>query len=137
MDGSGVCQPRRPGVEFLAVRDSERQMVQAGARLVERVLTPVPVLGEPQASLQAVVSSPGQPVAGGSDTAPGLEPEGRLPLDHLIKRSHPTERAARRIMGDLRPGRMVARPAGELIGALLVRTTRGMSARGDEPRWVA
>ena len=55
MDDTGVRQPRRPGVEFPAVRDSERQMVQAGARLVERVLAPVPVLGEPQPSLQAVV----------------------------------------------------------------------------------
>src|ERR1022692_2864306 len=55
MDDGGVCQPRRPGVKFLAVRDGERQVIQAGARLVERVLAAMPVLGEPQADLQAVV----------------------------------------------------------------------------------
>jgi hypothetical protein len=129
-------------------------MVQAGARLVERVLAPVPVLGEPQASLQAVVPEkhlaacpvrrgelarapeaehvlvPGcarvnvtnrqpemvtpdhapahrvltrQPVAGGSDAAPGAwNPRARLPLDHLILMPHDTRHAARQIMGDLR-----------------------------------
>ena len=54
-DDCGVRQPRRPGVEFRAVGDSERQVVQASPRLVERVLAAVPVLREPQASVQAVV----------------------------------------------------------------------------------
>jgi hypothetical protein len=47
MDDCGVRQPRRPGVEFLTVRDSERQMVQARGRFVEHVLAPAPMLGEP------------------------------------------------------------------------------------------
>ena len=51
MDDSGVGQRRRPGVEFLAVRDGERQVVQAGPRLVERVLAPVPMPGEPRANV--------------------------------------------------------------------------------------
>ena len=55
MDHCGVRQPRRPGLEFLAVRDGEGQVIQAGARLVERVLAAVPMLREPQASLQAVM----------------------------------------------------------------------------------
>jgi hypothetical protein len=55
MDDRGVLQSRRPGVEFRAAGDSECQVVQAGARLVECFLTAVPVLREPQARLQAVV----------------------------------------------------------------------------------
>jgi hypothetical protein len=55
MDDCGVRRPRRPGVEFRAAGDSECQVVQAGARLVECVLAAVPVLREPQASVQAVV----------------------------------------------------------------------------------
>ena len=54
MDDCGVRQPRRPGAGFRAAGDSERQVVQAGASLVERVLAAVPVLREPQASVQAV-----------------------------------------------------------------------------------
>jgi hypothetical protein len=46
-DDRGVRQPRRPGVELIAAGDSECQMVQAGSRLVERVLTAAPVLREP------------------------------------------------------------------------------------------
>ena len=38
MDHRGVRQPRRPGLEFPAVRDGEGQVIQAGARLVERVM---------------------------------------------------------------------------------------------------
>ncbi len=55
MGDCGVRQARRPGVELSTAADSERQVVQAGPGLVERVLSGVPVLGEPQASVQAVV----------------------------------------------------------------------------------
>ena len=51
MDDGGLCQPRRPGVKFLTVRDGERQVIQAGAGFVERVLAAMPVPGEPQADI--------------------------------------------------------------------------------------
>jgi len=41
MGDCGVRQARRPGVEFSTAADSERQVVQAGAGLVERVLVAV------------------------------------------------------------------------------------------------
>src|ERR1017187_9630020 len=84
------------------------------------------------------VSSPGQPVAGGSCAAPGAwNPRARLPLDHLIKMSHDTRRAARRIMGDLRPGRMVGRPAGCAHWCRSCPHYSRHERAGDEPRWVA
>ena len=51
----GVRQPRRPGIEFLVVRDGKGQVIQADALLVERALTAVPMLREPQASSQTVM----------------------------------------------------------------------------------
>jgi hypothetical protein len=47
MGDLGIPQPCYPGVEFLTVRDPERQVIQAGARLIERVLAAMPMLREP------------------------------------------------------------------------------------------
>jgi hypothetical protein len=55
MGDLGIPQPCDPGVEFLTVGNSERQVVQAGTHLIERLLAAVPMLGEPQAGLQAIV----------------------------------------------------------------------------------
>ena len=47
MDDRGVCQPRRPGVEFSAAADRECQVVPGGVRFAECVLAAVPALCEP------------------------------------------------------------------------------------------
>ncbi len=78
MDHCGIRQPRRPGLEFRAVRDGECQVIQAGARLVERVLAAVPMLLEPQASSQAVMS----------EKHLAASPAGRLELAHAPEAEH-------------------------------------------------
>ena len=44
MDHPGGRQARCPGLKLIAAGDGERQVVQAGPRLVERVLASAPVL---------------------------------------------------------------------------------------------
>ena len=66
------------GLELRAVRDGEGQVIQAVARLVERVLAAAPVLREPEASLQAVI--PEKHLTAG--------PAGRLELAHAPEAEH-------------------------------------------------
>jgi hypothetical protein len=47
MGDLGIPEPCDPGVEFLTVGDSERQVVQAWTRLIGRPLAAMPMLGEP------------------------------------------------------------------------------------------